>query len=157
MKLFLRPVEQKDMDLLYSWANDHTVRENAFHTEPIPYEDHKKWFNSLMDDHDQKQFIFMQDEEPVGQARITICGETAEIGYSVAPEKRGSGLGKELIRLIIEAIRTDCPSVTRLTAKVKPSNTASAQCFRKNHFCETYHQYEFPINRDDSTMTSENV
>ena len=38
MRLSLREVTAKDMDLLYEWANDPTVRQNAFHTEPIPYE-----------------------------------------------------------------------------------------------------------------------
>ena len=36
-RLQLRRAKPQDMDLLYRWANDYTVRANAFHTEKIPY------------------------------------------------------------------------------------------------------------------------
>ena len=39
MNLSLREVNAKDIDLLYQWANDKTVRQNAFHTEQIQSDD----------------------------------------------------------------------------------------------------------------------
>ncbi len=41
-KLHLRQVCLADRELLFEWANDDTVRANAFHTEKIPYTDHIK-------------------------------------------------------------------------------------------------------------------
>ena len=57
VRLSLREVTAKDMDLLYEWANDPTVRQNAFHTEPIPYENHKMWFAKNLADREVLMYI----------------------------------------------------------------------------------------------------
>ena len=38
MDVYLREAQIQDRDLLFQWANDALVRQNAFHTEQIPYE-----------------------------------------------------------------------------------------------------------------------
>lgn len=146
MKLFLRKVGWEDMDLLYQWVNEPEVRENAFHTETIPYEAHKKWFHHLMEDDNQILYILILDNNPIGQIRITICGDYAEIDYSITQEKRGLGYGKEMIKLLVDTVCTHHPAIIKLIAKVKPSNTVSAYCFEKNNFQETYRHYELLIN-----------
>lgn len=144
-KLFLREAEPSDLDLLFEWANNEFVRQNAFHTKPITYEEHKKWFEKLLNDREQIQFIMYLGDEPVGQARLTVNMEEAEIDYSIAAEKRGMGYGKELIRLVQDIVYNEYASIKKLTAKVKASNAASIYCFRKNGFSEVYHQYEYEM------------
>ena len=58
----------------------------------------------------------------------------------IAPDKRGYGLGTEVIRLLQEEARKN-PSIHRLVAQVKPSNIASMKCFEKSGFTEEYRQY----------------
>ena len=87
--VYLRDATQSDMDLLYAWANDPAVRKNSFKSNPIPYEDHIKWFKHIMEDDNVLQFIMMDDEKPVGQIRLNVDGDEAEIGYSIAAECRG--------------------------------------------------------------------
>ena len=125
-KLFLREAEPSDLDLLFEWANNEFVRQNAFHTKQI-------------------HFILYLGDEPVGQARLTVNMEEAEIDYSIAVEKRGMGYGKELIRLVQDIVYNEYASIKKLTAKVKASNAASIYCFRKNGFSEVYHQYEYEM------------
>ena len=36
MEIDLRPAAPEDVDLLFRWTNDPTVRANAFSTDPIP-------------------------------------------------------------------------------------------------------------------------
>ena len=144
-KLFLREAEPSDLDLLFEWANNEFVRQNAFNTKPITYEEHKKWFEKLLNDREQIQFIMYLGDEPVGQARLTVNMEEAEIDYSIAAEKRGMGYGKELIRLVQDIVYNEYASIKKLTAKVKASNAASIYCFRKNGFSEVYHQYEYEM------------
>ena len=57
MNLSLREVNAKDIDLLYQWANDKTVRQNAFHTEQIPYADHRMWFTRNLADRIDVYFV----------------------------------------------------------------------------------------------------
>ena len=63
MNLSLREVNAKDIDLLYQWANDKTVRQNAFHTEQIPYADHRMWFTRNLADRDVLMYILCQVSE----------------------------------------------------------------------------------------------
>ena len=110
MRLSLREVTAKDMDLLYEWANDPTVRQNAFHTEPIPYEDHKMWFAKNLADRDVLMYILYQTtaqgrEEPLGQIRLSIEEGKAQIDYSVEASRRGQGLGAKMILMAEELLR----------------------------------------------------
>lgn len=68
--LKLRKVTPQDMDLLFCWANDDTVRANAFHTEKIPYENHIQWFEKMMSDAAVYQYILYDGDVPIGQVRL---------------------------------------------------------------------------------------
>lgn len=96
---YLRDAVQEDADLLFHWANESTVRKNAFSSAEITYEEHIKWFDNMLVRKDAKQYIYMEDE-PVGQIRITVSGDTAEISYSICVEKRCMGYAKEMVGLL---------------------------------------------------------
>ncbi len=64
MCLLLRKVNPADVDLLYKWANDATVRQNAFHTEAIPYENHVKWFAKTLADKSVYHYILYAGASP---------------------------------------------------------------------------------------------
>lgn len=143
--LFLRPVKANDMLLLFQWANDETVRKNAFHTNKITIEEHSKWFMNLLQDDNQRQYLLISDEEPVGQIRISIKGDLGIISYSVDPQKRGLGYGKAMIGILRQQVHKELPHIKTLVAKVKPSNMASICCFKNCGFNEVYRQYEFDM------------
>lgn len=138
---YLRKVTVEDMDLLYRWANDSTVRNNAFSTEPISYENHQKWFTERMEDPDTVMFLLMVEEEPVGQIRVTLVGERALIDYSVAEEYRGKGYGKRMLALLEAVMKEFYPEIKCLVAQVKAGNDPSRNVFLKNDFQEHYVEY----------------
>lgn len=39
---YLRDAVERDVDLLFQWANDESVRKNSFSTQDISYNDHVK-------------------------------------------------------------------------------------------------------------------
>lgn len=139
---YLRRVTPEDVDLLFVWANDPEVRKNAFHSEPIPYEDHKRWFAGLLEDDTRAQYIMMDGEEAVGQIRFSLSGQTAVIDYSVAPDKRGRGFGRQLLLLAKEEVCREYPSIKALVGQVKPGNSASAKCFADCGYEESFRQFE---------------
>ncbi len=149
-KLYLRKAQLDDCDLLFKWANDELVRSNAFNGEKIEYSQHMDWFGRVIQSDDIGQYILQRDKEPIGQIRINIEGNRAEIDYSISASERNCGYGKEIIRLIKERVTTDFPEVTVLVAKVKPSNPASYCCFAKNGFIEVYKQLEYDLSKVDS-------
>jgi len=140
--IYLREAINEDRDLLYEWVNDPETRRASFHSDIINYEEHCRWFEKILMDNGELQYILMDDNVPVGQIRLTLEGEDAMVSYSIAPDKRGQGYGKEIIRLIQEVARDDS-DIHRLVAQVKTSNIASISCFEKCGFVEEYHQYTY--------------
>ena len=138
----MRTVKEDDIDLLFAWANDPEVRKNAFHTEPIPYETHQKWFANLMNDEKQVQYIFMVDEKPAGQIRLSISEEEAVIDYSIAADMRGRGYGKRMLELIREEAGRSYPFIHTLIGRVKKGNPASGKCFAACGYEESFTQFE---------------
>ena len=78
----------------------------------------------------------MCGQEPTGQIRLSISGETAEIGYSVCALKRGKGHGTKILKLICVEVEKNIPEVKRLIGKVKDENIASQKAFLDAGYCE---------------------
>ncbi|KAI4441768.1 GNAT family N-acetyltransferase [Schaedlerella arabinosiphila] len=153
--LYLREAVEKDVDILFSWANDEDARKNSFCTEPIKYEDHVIWFQNMMQNESTSQYILIDQATPVGQIRLECDGAVGEISYSIAPDKRGVGYGKAICQLLIRKVCIEKPEIKKLTAKIKIPNVASVYCFEKNGFAESYSQYEVDIANavlDDSLL-----
>lgn len=142
MDEYLREAGERDLELLLGWANDPQVRENSFTTAQISYGEHQKWFSSLLEDSSRRQYIYMAGPNPVGQIRIAVQGDAAEVSYSIGKEWRGQGYGKRMLALLRKQIRKDMPKVRRLTAKVKEGNLVSEQVFLNNGYQKKYSLFE---------------
>ena len=68
----LSKIQSQDCDLLFKWVNDPEVRENAFNTSPISYEEHVKWFKNKIDSKTSFIYIARVGNSPIGQIRIDI-------------------------------------------------------------------------------------
>lgn len=142
MKLRLRDIETTDMDLLFKWANDPTVRQNAFNTEPITYENHRAWFARMLADKDTEQYILCNGEIPLGQIRLNVEDDKAVIDYSIDKEWRGKGLGVRMVLMAEEELKNKKTDVIYSMAQVKYENTASARVFEKcGYDAEKYEKY----------------
>lgn len=137
----LRKATLDDMDILYLWVNDPVVRNNSFNVESVSYKNHQKWFKRIMNDNAVYQFILIDDKTPVGQIRLNVDGDEAEIGYSIAREYRGKGFGRAILQLIVDEVRTNLPNIKKLVAKVKPDNTVSNSLFKSEGYNMKYSCY----------------
>lgn len=124
MNLFLRKADENDTKVLFDWANDSEVRNNSINQKMIMWENHIEWYNSKLKNIDTKIFILSDGNESFGQVRIDKCKSHWEIDYSIAPEHRGKGLGKTIIKLLIEKFQ-----FYKFIAIVKKNNFASANVF----------------------------
>ena len=136
MRLTLREVTGKDIDLLFQWANDPVTRQNAFHTEQIPYETHRVWFVKMLADRDVLKYILCSttnagEVQNIGQIRLSIEDGEALIDYSIDPEKRGQGYGTRMILMAEEKLRELRVDVIYCKGQVKHANIASAKAFEK--------------------------
>jgi RimJ/RimL family protein N-acetyltransferase len=139
-KFLLRYAEIKDSELLFNWANDKEVRNNSINQQHINWDNHLKWFTSKLNTSETKILILECDDNALGQIRIDLVGDFWIIDYSIDHQFRGIGLGKEIVRLILNKF----PGY-KFKATVKKENMASLGVFNKlgfrmlpienNHFC----------------------
>jgi len=129
--LKLRAVMQKDCQLLWEWVNDPVVRAASFSTEPIPWENHVRWFRTKLSDPNCHYYILLSQEGvPVGQVRFDTSADKAEISISIAFDFRGSGFGAEGIRIASKHLFQET-AIARIYAHIKPSNNTSTYAFTK--------------------------
>lgn len=137
MRLVLREVTGKDIDLLFRWANDPITRQNAFHTEQIPYETHRAWFVRMLADRDIVKYILASESpmQEIGQIRMSIEGDEEDkfvlIDYSIDASMRGKGYGSKMILMAEERLRIERSEVVYCKAQVKHTNVASVKVFEK--------------------------
>ena len=124
----------QDGELLWKWANDPSVRMNAFYSDPISLNDHIMWYQNKLNSPDTLMWILELGKEPVAQIRYDrVNPDTAEIDFSVVPDCRGMGLGKKALVLTSD-ISGRKLGVKRLQGTTFDSNKASARVFTKAGF-----------------------
>ena len=134
-RLRLRDVQSEDVGLLWLWANDTTVRGQAIATDPIPWRDHRAWFDRCLTSEHTLIFVLEADGLPIGQIRFDIQNRQATVDYSLDTAVRGRGLGKELVRMGVSRLRQNrSGNVDELVALVRNSNQASLRVFRSLGF-----------------------
>ena len=134
--LSVRPVADEDCRLLWEWVNDPGVREAAFQSHLIPWEEHEAWFHKKCGDSRCVMYIVMdQAQHPVGQVRFETQedGSTAEISISMTSEYRGRGYGTEAVRIACAAFAR-ATGIKQGLAYIKPWNIASVRTFEKTGF-----------------------
>ena len=50
MSVYLKEAGRKDLDLLFQWVNEPSVRKNSFSTNVVSYEEHIEWYNKILCD-----------------------------------------------------------------------------------------------------------
>ncbi len=123
--------QPKHCDLLFQWINDKEVRNNSFHTDPIDYKEHVKWFQDKMTSPQCLLYICCAKEEPIGQIRIDIKEDTGWISYSVAKDFRGKGYGTNILRNLVNIFHLREKGIQKLVGRVKGENIASQRAFEK--------------------------
>lgn len=128
--VWLRGATESDSRMYFGWANDPVVRENSLQSDEIKWTEHANWFSEQLRRDDRRLFVAVRGEQPVGQIRMSLTAEGEWlIGFSVAAEARGCGLGGEILRLGIAAMQF--ANERRFLALVKPTNESSAKCFER--------------------------
>jgi len=133
-RLQVRLARWNDMELLWRWANDPSVRANSFHSDPIPLDEHIQWYKSKLASSDTRFLIIEHNQMPVAQIRYDRINEyEAEINFSVAREYRGRGIGTEALALPFEMACKEL-KVKRIKGVVFSSNGASQRAFMRAGF-----------------------
>jgi len=136
-ELHLRPARETDAKLVWKWANDSTTRANSFSPDPIPWDDHLRWYaKKLVDSGTRIYMACAETGDGCALVRFDVKGGTAVAGITVAPEYRGLGLASEVIRSGTQQFHDEYGALP-IFAYVKPNNLASRQAFEKGGYVLT--------------------
>ena len=134
--LWCRMAQSKDSELYFNWASDPVVRASGFHTDELKWGDHCKWFDKMIKSPDTYLYVVSNAfDEKVGQVRLTPDPSGfLEIGFSVAQDFRGKGMGTKILQAVLERALSDNSEVRGFIARVKKENQASAKIFSQLGF-----------------------
>ncbi len=133
--LTFRKATIDDTKLYFDWANDSIVREQSFNSNAIDFENHKKWFESKLEDDSCLMLVFQNEEKlNVGQIRIQKGNEKeALIGISIAAEHRGKKYANKML-LIASDYFLENNKGYLINAYIKEQNISSKIAFEKAGF-----------------------
>ncbi len=130
---FLRKIKQEDVKIIYKWANDSATRHNSFNSDKINFENHKKWFNSKLNNPKSDYYMCYYEEIKSAIVRFDIEDNTSVIGINISPNQRGKGLSSVFLNLSIK-LHLKKYSNQSILANIKPENKASIRTFKKTGF-----------------------
>ena len=134
MSISFIDVEEKHCDLIFKWANDPIVRVNSFNSNPISYEEHRKWFFSKLKSKESIFLICKIDGISIGQIRIDKKPKIGEINYSIEKTHRNKGYGTKILSKIKEIVKLRDQSIKKIIGLTKPRNFGSQKAFENAGF-----------------------
>lgn len=133
-KIWLRRAHERDNRLIWEWANAPDARAVSFSPEPIPWERHRHWFTSKLNDPNCVFFIAVNEEEiPTGQVRYEVNGHEATVSISLGASFRGKGYGSAILTLASRQFYR-VSQAKEIHAYIKMGNEISMQAFAKAGF-----------------------
>ncbi|WP_392891489.1 UDP-2,4-diacetamido-2,4,6-trideoxy-beta-L-altropyranose hydrolase [Pseudomonas migulae] len=126
----MRAAQPRDSDALYRWRNHPSIRAVSRNTEEIGWEDHCRWFSSVLADPRRKLLIGEQGGEPAGVVRFDLEEDgLAEVSIYLVPDAALRCRGSDLLQSAEDWVALHCADVRRLHAQVKGSNKRSNGLF----------------------------
>ncbi len=115
----LRKATKEDWNILLDWRNDEFTRINSINSEIISETEHKKWYFNSLKNKNREIFLVEEEDDLVGTLRVDIENRKKIISWTVAPEHRGRGYAKIMVKMLADKLKG------HLEAIVKETNIAS--------------------------------
>lgn len=135
-KYSLRPVQERDLDLLLAWRNSDRIRAVMYTDHIISMDEHKRWFQALAKGNAAHALIFEKDGRPLGTVNITrinnsdrSCHWGFYLGEADAPRGSGFTMGYLGLSYIFGTLELD-----RVTGEAFSFNQASIRFHGKLGF-----------------------
>jgi UDP-2,4-diacetamido-2,4,6-trideoxy-beta-L-altropyranose hydrolase len=128
--LTARRADASDAELLRQWRNDPETRRRSFTKASVSAAEHRSWLQTRLASDRAAIWIFSDAGVPVGQVRVDIDGDVAEVSIVVAPERRGRGHGKAMLSEAMGLLHRDFGSRLRARALVLDDHEASLRTFK---------------------------
>jgi UDP-2,4-diacetamido-2,4,6-trideoxy-beta-L-altropyranose hydrolase len=125
----IRMVRASDSEKLFQWRNHPSIRAVSRNANVIDWQDHQKWFDSVLSDSEKMLLIGQRSESPVGVVRFDKQGDEVEISIYVVPGAATSGLGQSLLQSAEQWLAANHPEISKIRAHVLGANEPSRRLF----------------------------
>ena|SRR5687767_11114704 len=117
----LRPASPADADLLLAWRNDPQSRIASRNAACVTPDEHQRWLSRTLASADHKLMIAEDCGKPAGVVRADRIAQGWELSWTVAPEARGRGVGRQMLTAFVATLDG------RLVATIRRGNAASSR------------------------------
>jgi len=119
MDLKFRIATMADAKLLFQWRNDPETRKQCHTTGNIYYDNHLSWLEKSLVNANREIRIVELNGVAVGHIRLDKAVDRYELTWSVAPNARGKGIGKSMLKATLATLTLPA------RAEIKSANAAS--------------------------------
>lgn len=134
----LRPMEEKDLQLVLEWRNSDRVRHFMYNDSLISFSEHRAWFRMIQNDPSCIYLIFEINTAPVGLVNLTKidpqnlnCMMGFYVGRENCPKGTGTKMGELALRYAFNKI-----GIRKILGEVLVFNEPSIHFFLKLGFRE---------------------
>lgn len=127
----IRLATSDDSEKLFNWRNHPSIREVSRNTNVIAWQDHQKWFASVLSDSKKWLLIGEKAGVPIGVVRFDAKNDEAEVSIYLTLEKASSGLGLDLLHSAEHWLAAKHPETRIIRAQVLGENDRSMKFFIK--------------------------
>lgn len=139
----LLPFDESALPLVKAWMNDEEVRQGTGTEGPVSDHEHRRWYQSIMDDRSQRIFLIGQGcgacSRPIGAVGlrgINWRSRNAEYWIYVGDRSaRGKGVAEEASRLLLR-FAFQILGLHRVFLQVNVTNHAAIRLYRRLEFKE---------------------
>lgn len=118
-RLHLRPANESDAPLLFDWRNDPLTRANSKNSDLVMFADHCRWFEASLRNRGRRLLVAIVGAKPAGTVRLDEGDSATRVSWTVAPDFRGLGVGKQMVGLALADVHGP------VVAEIKPTNAPS--------------------------------
>jgi len=124
-----RKADLSDMQKVYDWRNDVSVRKYSHNSEIIGFAQHQEWFKNVVKEPNRPILIGCIGNKELGVVRFDISDNVAEISIYLTPDRQGMGYGAGLISAGEKWLKNQFPNVNKINAEILTENRASSKIF----------------------------
>lgn len=125
----VRMARPDDSENLFQWRNHPSIRAVSRSASEIDWQDHQRWFDSVLEDPEKMLLVGQRSESPVGVVRFDKQNDEAEISIYVAPESATPGLGQSMLKSAEQWLAANHPEIRKIRAHVLGANERSQRLF----------------------------
>jgi UDP-2,4-diacetamido-2,4,6-trideoxy-beta-L-altropyranose hydrolase len=126
----IRTARADDSEKLFQWRNHSSIREVSRSTDLIDWQDHQRWFASMVSNPQKALLIGWHTGSPVGVVRFDVQNDEADVSIYLVPDNTSSsGQGRSLLQSAEQWLVTNYPEICKIRAYVLGTNKRSQRLF----------------------------